>query len=279
MASGSFQLHSGIETTATKDLILSILVTKWPLSARRIFIEVYNRKTVNYHTVFKALQELRARKILKKTEQGYQLNLAWLHNIKSFANVAEKYYYKKSDFFKLMQMTDEGTYAMTKHFKTMADLDDFILEFVEEERTSAYSISNHLWFPIFHPKRLIEHANKLASHGQKMNSIVAGQSPMDKYCADYLRGVGSSVTLGGQSARNIDFWVFGDKIVHAVYPDHIADKIDTIYTSTDKIEKIITPEFFKQTLFKKTTIPVVVVQSNAMADMLRKNIQDMLGSN
>jgi len=279
MVADSFVLHSDIGTPTTKDLILSILVKNWPISAHKIYNKVIQRKSVTYKTVHKALQELRASRIIVKKEQGYLLDLKWLHTLKGFANVAEKYYYKKSEFFKLMALTDENTYAIAKQFKTMADLNDFMLDYVEEERESAYSISNHLWFPIFHNKRVIEHANKLALYGKKLNAVCGGRTPVDRYCVNYLKSVGGNAVFGKQASRNISFDVFGDNIVQTLYPDDIVRKIDSTYEKHGRLESIATPEFFNETLLKRTKIPVVIVQSKTMADMLRKNIQNMLGSN
>ena len=172
-------LQSDIANPTTQDLILSALVQNRPLSALKVYNSVRKKRNISYSTVYKAIKELAARGIIEKNEKGYAMSIKWINKLKHFANVAERIHFKKSPFFKQMELTDED-YAISGKFKSMIHFNDFMFRFMSEEKKSIYSVSNHLWFPLFHPKEVLELANTLETSKEKIHAVSANSTAVDE---------------------------------------------------------------------------------------------------
>ena len=76
-----------------KDAIISILVSQWPLTARKIYHGVKNMGiNVSYQAVHKTLGEFIADGVVGKTEGKYQISQEWIERIKELGNRLDSSY-------------------------------------------------------------------------------------------------------------------------------------------------------------------------------------------
>ena len=269
-------LQSDIANPTTRDLILSALVQNRPLSAIKIYNHVKKKKNIRYSTVYTAIKELVARGIIAKNEKGYTMSITWINKLKHFVNIAERVHFKRSPFFEQMEITNEDNYTISGRFKSMADFNDFMFRFMSEEKKSVYSMSNHLWFPLFHPKEVLELANTLKTNQARISAVSANSTAVDEYCKNYIDSTGGVASIGKQTAENIGLFVFGNKIVQIMYPKHIVEKINSTFKKSKKLDTVLTPEFLKETLYKKIKLPVIVVESKEISELLKQNVENII---
>ena len=71
-------------------------------------------------------------------------------------------------------------------------------------------------------------------------------------------------------------FVFGNKIVQIVYPKHIVEKLSSTFKKSKKLDTVLTPEFLKETLYKKIKLPVIVVESKEITELLKHNVERII---
>ena len=86
------QLNSN--SKSTKDMVISLLSQKWPLSAKEIYNSMRREfgAEFSYQAVHKILNELQQEKILEKNGMSYQISKNWIEQVKKFSSdLDEKY--------------------------------------------------------------------------------------------------------------------------------------------------------------------------------------------
>jgi hypothetical protein len=87
------------ESNSTTDAIISLLGSKWPLSARKIHHAIRKKhiQKISYQAVHKALQRLVERKVLSKEDNEYYLNPNWIKRMKlKIVNIEKAYANQKA---------------------------------------------------------------------------------------------------------------------------------------------------------------------------------------
>ena len=80
----------------TRDAIVRVLASKWPLSAKEVYLEVKQEHGLNitYQGVHKVLTQLVGEKTAVSQDRLYLLNVEWIRSLKKFTETAEKNYLK-----------------------------------------------------------------------------------------------------------------------------------------------------------------------------------------
>ena len=79
-----------------KDQVFNLLSREWPLSARKIFYELKNGNNLTYQAVYKALQELIEKNIVKKQDQQYFVNIEWVNDtVQHLESIRQEYRYRQ----------------------------------------------------------------------------------------------------------------------------------------------------------------------------------------
>src|SRR3989344_136975 len=71
-------------SNSTKENIIELLSTKYPLSAKKIhnILKKDYNLSLTYQATHKSLTELNKKNILEKRKQGYELNKEWIKNLR-----------------------------------------------------------------------------------------------------------------------------------------------------------------------------------------------------
>jgi chromosome condensin MukBEF complex kleisin-like MukF subunit len=82
---------------STKDKIIDLLSSEWPLSLKRIYGKLKKRYGINisYQATHKAINELVEEKVLQKVKKEYKLNIEWVNNLERFSKKIKDIYLKK----------------------------------------------------------------------------------------------------------------------------------------------------------------------------------------
>ncbi len=85
---------------STKDAIIEILSSEWPLSLKKIHNAIKKKYaiSVTYQATHKAINELVDGGTLKKENREYQLSFNWINRIESFGKKLREDYLKKDGF-------------------------------------------------------------------------------------------------------------------------------------------------------------------------------------
>jgi hypothetical protein len=85
----------------TKENIINLLGTTWPLSLKEIFnhLKKYNNSKVSYQGIHKQVKQLLDENTLEKNDLKYQLNINWIKKEKDYFKYLENNYSNKKDFF------------------------------------------------------------------------------------------------------------------------------------------------------------------------------------
>ena len=78
---------------STKELLISILSSNWPLSAKELFFQL--KKTgisVTYQAVHKSLTELQKKGIVEKEHNKYLINIEWINELIDYCGQLENNY-------------------------------------------------------------------------------------------------------------------------------------------------------------------------------------------
>ena len=88
-----------------KNIVISVLSRQWPLSARRVYKEVLSDHfQITYQGVHKALRQLREQGIVRRTEEGHQLDVQWIDQLEAYSGFLRTNYAmgKNTDFYGML---------------------------------------------------------------------------------------------------------------------------------------------------------------------------------
>ena len=82
---------------STKDMVVTILSTEWPCSAKRIFYIMKKEydPAISYHASYKAISSLLEEGVITKEAKKYKINMSWLKRAKHLLSKIEETYLGK----------------------------------------------------------------------------------------------------------------------------------------------------------------------------------------
>lgn len=268
------------EKATTKDYIITILGYDWPLNIKKIFNLIKKRygHNVTYQAVFKAVNELVASGVVEKKQEGYQINLKWLKNLHSYTEVIEVNYYTK-DRLKLIEgikdAKKEGSINILT-FETFFDVEKylyylqkhFILSSKGKEVICAHH--SHEWRPLFYLRAEYNWIRKLIGLGHKTYVLCAGNTLIDKWCADFYKSIGCNVKLNVNCASTCELMVFGDEVIQVYLPSDIRVEMDKEFASMKDMGRLGQKALIEKIFEKKTDIKVIIQTDSEIAEQIRK---------
>ena len=265
-----------------KDIIITILLREWPLTAKKIYNRVgkdYNLP-VTYQAVYKVISNFADSGILSKKDMEYSLSPEWIQNLGDFVEKIKNAYSSglKPDIFGLKEFKQEGE-IQTFIFNSLGKAEDYRknlqLEFLKRYSDKGGEIppycgqSKHLKSPVVYSEKSLNLLKTVNENGVKAYLMVAGNSPIDRWCADMYRKGGVNVKTGIKCAEKCDTMIIGEYITQMYIPDEIAQLIEKYYSSSD-ISKINLPEFNDSVYNRKIPIKFVMINNPEIAEQLRK---------
>jgi len=258
----------------SKDAIINILTTEWPLTLKQIYYKIkkqYNYAS-SYQSVYKAVKELCDTKVLKGKDKKYEINIEWVKQVQSFTDIVETNYYAKERLQTLsgLKNSKSGEDIMILNFETLFDAEKYLYYFIKTEiskktnQTICYEI-NHEWKRLFYLRAEYNYIKKLLNKGHKIYFLCSGNSNIEKESKDFYQSLGAKFKLTDRKLTN-DLLVFDDFFIQIFIPAEINKQIKTSLKNKDSIELL------ENALEKKSSIKVIINKDSALANEIKKQI-------
>ena len=263
---------------SVKDAIISILVAEQPLSARKIFNKVKKDHALNvtYQAVYKAMAQLAEEGVLSKKELEYSLNTEWIKTISNFVDKVKTAYSAgtQPSLFGLSEFKQQGD-MQTYVFENLGKAEEYRKNLQVElfnfyKGSTVYcGQSKHLKSPVIYSEKSINILKTVNNFRIKCFIVVSGDSPIDKWCADFYKKQGVRVKTGIKVADNCDTMVIGEFVTQLYIPEELAKEIEKTYEMSD-ISKIDVTQFYQKVFERKIPIKFTILRNSEIAGQLRK---------
>ena len=262
----------------TRDYIISVLGSEWPLTARKIYYILKKKygHSVSYQAVYKVVKDLVSKKILFRNKNGYQINLDWIKRIHDFTEMVRSNYYTKQKLSLLKGVKDaklEGNFNVLI-FDTLFDAEFYLYYFeknyIKEKNGVICAHYVHDWRPLFYLRAEYKRMKKILKNKQKFYILCRGNGFLDNLFANYYRRFGAKVKTGVSCADLCELMAFDDFTVQVYIPYPIQKKLNDIFEKTKDIKKLNLKSMINDVLDKKTEIQVVINKDKKIARQIKQ---------
>lgn len=255
----------------TKDAVISILTTDWPLSLRQIF---YNIKksygySSSYQAVYKAVKELLQEKVLTSKDKKYELNIDWVKKLQSFTDIVETNYYAKERMHKLSGIKESGHKEdiIILNFESIFDAEKYLYYFMKAElmkinNDTICHLANNEWRPLCYLRAEYNYYKRLISRGHKFYSLCYGSSLTEQECVKLYKKFGVNFKLVKEKFTN-DILVFSDYFINIYIPEELQIKMKSYLENKETIKLL------NEVLDKKASIRVIITKDKSLASELK----------
>lgn len=259
--------------STTKDAIISILTTEWPLSLKEIFYRIKRQYgySSTYQAVYKAVNELIQAKVLLRKENKYEINVVWVKKLQSFTDIVETNYYTKErivNFAGIKDSKNKGDIIIL-NFNTIFDAEKYLYYFMKTElfKTKNQEICyqvNHEWKPIFYLRAEYNYYTRLIARGHKIYFISAGNSYLEGLSKKFYESIGVKFKIDGSNHVQ-DTIVFNDIYIQIFIPNE-SKKEMKLHLKNKDILKLL------KTLNSPSSIKMIINKDSHLADEFKKQI-------
>jgi len=256
----------------TKDAIISILATEWPLSLKGMFSRIRKRYgyASTYQAVYKAAKELLEMQVLLEKDKKYEINVSWVKRVQSFTDIVETNYYAKERVQSLSGIagSKESKDLLVLNFENIFDAEKYLYylmksELLKSKNDTICYTSNHEWRPMLYLRTEYNYYRRLKKRNHKFYFICAGTSEIEKLCADFYRKIGLNFKFTKEPFPN-DTLVFGEYCIHIFVPEDKKDEMALCLKKKDVISLL------SEVLEAKSNIRVVINRDHSLASEIRK---------
>jgi len=216
----------------TRDLIIEILGTEWPLSARMIHNRLSARGLKSYHTVYEILQDLVAKKVLIKNKQLYFISKAWLDTtIEDLESIRKRYNTLGS-----LHIKDKNNFKFTVF--SLKDLFAFITKNVDSHffgkpPYSFFMKCNYPWGG-YYSKQDVRILQQII-HTQSL-VIVKHNTRIARAIAKFYSKMGAKVSLGHSIESFPDTLVINNSVIQVYFPKKLRTIFDDLLGDKARID-------------------------------------------
>jgi len=259
----------------TKDAIISVLTSEWPLSIKKIYNKLKKQfgYSNSYQSVYKSIKELKEKKVILQKNEGFEINIEWVKKLQSFTDIVETNYYAKHRMENLSGFKDSNKKEniLVLNFDTIFDAEKYLYYFIKTELSKikndllCFRINNE-WKSIFYLRAEYNYYKKLSKRGHKFYFICSGNSQLEKDAESFYKMLGIKINNSKQSFPN-DTVVFGDYFVQIFIPEKLKGEIKKFLEKEDIINLL-------KTLDKKTSgsIKIMINKDKDLAKEFKKQV-------
>ncbi|MEW5896709.1 MAG: hypothetical protein AB1668_03395 [Nanoarchaeota archaeon] len=257
----------------TKDLIVTILSSQFPLSLNKIYHQIKKQgHSITYQAVHKSVQELLKDKIITKLNKEYALDEEYIKQIKDFSLRLEFAYKEKKNQI-LEDLNSNKTVLL--NFEKQIDMGRFLFGLLSESQNETiYLVFSFIWCPLTFSKFEYELLKDICS---KNNFYLFSNedTELNRHFAKIWESYGAKVKLGVNSIALFDLILYKDMVIQVFIPDRkeTMKRKDLFQKSVKEIDFGI---FYNYILEKKFDVPVLIIKNQDLADQLRKKIEELV---
>ncbi len=245
----------------SKEMIVAVLSKDWPLSAKQIY-EKCKREFAcesTYQAIHKSIKQLEEERIIEKNSKGYLISKEWIEKNKQTAEQLFKTYSNN-------RKDGEPVIVNSLHEADMFIL-DYVVDNLPLKKTEMGWLWSHYWIPLFFSMKEYQKLT-LAAEKMEVYSVVRGNTPIDKWCAEFWGKSGAHTLAGTDYGNWPDTIAFGDNVLQAYYPKEILKELKDIFNKAKKFEDLDIKELFEKLFNKKTKIPITTTKNPALAKQI-----------
>ena len=273
-----FDYHFGSKNLSVKDVVVSILTEKWPLSAKEIFnsaIKTYGL-TVSYQAIHKGLTELEEENIVKKVGKEYSLSKSWIFNQREFFESINKKYNQTQGRYEFNpENEDKAVFRFTDLSVFSVTLGNILSkkELIGKGPNSSLGIFYHGWFPLKFSFLDFETLRRMARIRDNIFTVIKSDSPFDKWISLQYEKAGFNSKYGVFDLNySSDIGCHGETICKVTFSNETKELMDKIYGKISNLATLFSYYTFESRKLPKVEIKVEFFKDADMAELLRKQI-------
>ncbi|MFH1500847.1 MAG: hypothetical protein ABIE22_02775 [archaeon] len=270
--------ESNVKNRTTKDLVFTILVEDSPKTLTQLHREIKRKYSysVTFQAVIKAVNSLLLYGVIVKAEKLYSINKDWIFETRNFL---DKLYKDQFEVKKPMKKIELGKEITVYTLGNLLELDRLWFELLmnwakkeEKDKRNCWRGSHAWWLlPRLHEEDILH--DFMIKKGIKTYNLWLSNTLLDKLAVKYYKDKKEFVKITNRVKLDSDshITVFGDKVVKFEIPKQISDKLNKLYSSTKKLEKLDikkTIDIFKE----NTEIEFTVIKDKLIADKIKEEI-------
>jgi hypothetical protein len=259
----------------SKDAVISILMTEWPLSLKQIYYRIKKQYgySNSYQSVYKAVKELIEKDVLKEKSEGYEINIDWIKKVQSFTDIVETNYYAQKRFQDISGVK-ESRHAkdlIILSFNSLFDAEKYLYYFIKTElmkkrnKNICYQIKDE-WRPLFYLRAEYNYFKKLMKQGHKFYFLYENDSPLEEIAKKFYKYIGVKLKTGKQEIVT-DTIILEDYFIQIFVPESLRVKIRKCLEKKDTMKLL---EILNKP--KESSIKVIINKDNSLAKELKKKL-------
>lgn len=264
----------------TQDMILSLLAAEQELTAKQLTnkIKKHFASTVTFQGVYKALGQLVEEGVLKKHDACFHIDPQWIRDAKGFMDQLQKQQLeRKSGAHSSLVSEDVQVYFVDN----LIDLDKFWIKICEGwykdpalKDDKVVQLCGHAWYVLGHLENEEECLQVIKDNKFKFYTLVDDNTFLDKWSGSYYEKWGFLYKMTSHSTNkkhNHYYLVYDSMVIETVYPDQLAEDLNSIYKKVKRIEDLDLNYVIK-ILRRKENLKVTVMRNKPLADQLRSAV-------
>jgi hypothetical protein len=261
----------------TKDAVISLLTSEWPLTLREIFFR--SRKKYgyshSYQAVYKAVKELLEKNVLVEHNKKYSINVEWVKKVQSFTDIVETNYYAKDKIHNISGLNDSklAEDIIILNFDSIFDAEKYLYYFMKYNllKSKADSIcysSNIEWRPLFYLRAEYNYYSRLIKKGHEFFFLCSGKSKLEETFAQLYKSLGIKFKFINEKLSN-DSLVFGDFCISIFIPEEIKIKLRSLINSDYGKDFVAN---LTEILAFKSNIKIIINKDSELAKEMKKQV-------
>ncbi len=218
-----------------------------PLETVELIKRLQKTNQVTVQGIYKALRSLRKQEIVLLQQREATLNLHWLHELESFATLAEHAYHdtqSQSGHFLQLHDGDRISYSFKNPIQVDAFWNHILYSlFAALPKTKQwFAYASHCWFLIGRRKEELTLQKFMARRGINYLFTVGHRSALDRVVSKDFDGTHAQYAMLGEplftkkrAYLGVVLNVFGPYIIEAHYDQATVDRIEHFYQTTTKL--------------------------------------------
>lgn len=260
----------GQKGNSTKEKVVSVLATKWPLSTKEIFFSLKNEFgfTGSYQAIHKVIKELLREQVIKKDSDGFLLDVNWIENLNKFSqNLKESY--SKNTIKNQIEGTIHLKFGSFLEYARFLAHDFFGNQILNPQKKPCVCFWEHVYGFAGIGKEEHEELKKILSY-TKHYGIARNNSAIDNFFAEYYEKLGKKCAQGTNYSVKNDTFVQGDYILQAFFPTEMTEYWNKICEQIKNNNDIHMQKFFEFAVDKKYQIEIIIFKNKEFAESLIK---------
>ncbi|HLC79363.1 MAG TPA: hypothetical protein VJG83_02940 [archaeon] len=265
------------ENGSTKNKIISILSSKWPLTAKQIYSELVKEYSgaISYQGVHKIIKDLLGEGVIERKENTYLLNVEWIQKSKRVLENVEKRYLENGK----IKIPGDFHNAIQLEFNSVTELSISTAELLlsrqltrNNNRPDFICTLEYGWWPFkfrFEDFLLLQ---RMLVQNPKSKNIIRTKTSFGKWIREqYNRIAAVSAPIGSKIDIDEELFVQGDCIIEVRFDEESKKMIEFYYNKWKNIEDIFREFGLKDE--PKIRAVMRITKNPQMADFLRKQME------